>query len=233
MINPIAFRLAVSFIVFFALCQSLSANNSFTVNANIVSEPSLRGLSEAPNKPALGVNIEWNNTNNFFIGGALQVAAPLEIQQREQSILIYTGWQNELTDDLALGLSASYREFPGSTKEWDYSEFNVGLSWAEHLDVELAYSPNYYEHDTNAVSLALRTLRPISREVFLAFESGAMSFSRDDFESYQYAELGIGYRKKQFISELSYTRTSNEGESLFGTLSVAPKFKLTLSYLLK
>jgi len=227
----IRFVLIYLFILFTS--QSLYANSTVTLETFFVSELSLRGLTEAPDKPAIGFNLEWSAKENMYIGSTVIVARSLPVQQREKSIAIYAGIQQQLSDDIALGLSASYREFPGSTKEWDYSELNFALGIADVVDIELAYSPNYYEHDTNAWFLSARSIRSISRDFFAGLEIGAGTFSREVFDNYQYAEFGIGYRKKRFVSELSLLKASNDGESIFGTIAQESGLRLKLSYLLK
>jgi len=125
-------------------CSPLHANDNITLSTFAVSQQSHRGLAETPNGPAVGLNAEWSK-DKVHIGSTVQSSRSVPVQQREQSFLVYAGWQQTIKDDLAVGFDISHRIFPGSTKEWDYSELNIGLAWSDKYRLELAYSPDYYE----------------------------------------------------------------------------------------
>lgn len=210
-----------------------AADQTATIEAFAASEPVYRGVSEAAGRPTLGVSLEWSLNADFFVGATAQASDTPVIQQRERQLMFLAGWQKAWTDDVSLGLSISHRAFPGSTKDWDSTELHAAVGIAHVGSLELSYSPDYYDHNTRAVSAVLRTNRELTRHFFVSAEAGAVEFSSARWPDYQYALVGLGLRHNQFVLEARSSIATNEGENFFGEPLDAPRLMLQMSYLFR
>ena len=205
-------------------------SDSLAIETTLSSEVAYRGLSETSGQPAIGVSLEWASANNLFAGATFSEGDVQGVQQRERAYSLYGGWQTKLAEDWTFGASVSYREFPGSTKEWDFVEYQSAIGWRDRLSLELAWSPNYYEHNTESFAVTARAFQPLTRLVYFGAEVGSVALSRDDFFDYQHASVSVGLRHDRWLTELSYTKATDEGSLLFGQPLEAPGLLLELSY---
>ncbi len=215
------------------LAPGTAAADSLAIEAMAVSEVAYRGVSETFGRPAVGLNIEWAGMNNVHAGlSFLEGDAPTE-RQRERSLNLYLGWQTEFAEDWVAGTSIGYRAFPESTKEWDFVEYQAAIGWRDRLSLELAWSPDYYDHDTESFAVAIRGFQPLSRSFYMSAELGTVDLTWRDITDYRYGSVAIGFRHDRWVAELSHTQATNEGRNLFGVPLETPDLLLELSYLVR
>ena len=175
-----------------------------------------RGTTETGNNPVLGVAIDWQATKRSFVGVEAHQAEVDGVAQRHRSFLIYAGAGVALGEDwYATGL-VSHREYPGSGREWDLTEFRVQLDHTAGWTFGVDYSPDYYEHDTTSVAAEVAYRRDLNRRVYAYASVGAIEFSQSQFPDYQFGSLGAGLRLGQVVFDISYRANTEGNDSSFG-----------------
>ncbi len=206
--------------------------DSLAIEAVAVSEIAYRGVTES-DRPAIGFNVEWAGMNDVHAGISFLEGDAPTVRQRQRSVHPYVGWQTEIDTDWVAGASIGYRVFPQSTKDWDFVEYQMAIGWRDRLSLELAWSPNYYAHNTESLVVAIRGFQPLSRSFYLSGELGSVDLNWRNITDYQYGSLAIGFRHDRWVAELSHTRATDEGSDLFGVPLEAPHLLLELSYLVR
>ena len=215
------------------LASGAATADALAIEATAVSEVAYRGVSETFARPAIGCNVEWAGMNGAHAGLSFLEGRAPAVRQRERSVNLYLGWQTEFAKDWMAATSIGYRAFPESTKEWNFVEYQVAIGWEDKLSLELAWSPNYYDHNTESLAVAVRGFQPLSRSFYVSAELGAVDLSWRDISGYRYGSVAIGLRHDRWLAELSHTRATDEGLELFGAPLETPGLLLELSYLLR
>ena len=219
-----------------AVCAAWSCNShadSLTVEASAFSETAYRGLSESFGHAALGIDVEWAGARGLHAGLSYREADTRPVRQRERSISTYVGWQTSFTNDWIAGTTLVHRAFPGATKEWDSFEVQAAIGWRDRLSLEVAWSPDYYSHNTEMLALTLRALQPLSRSFYASAELGTVDADWRDISRYSYGQVAIGLRRDRWLLEVSHARSTNEGENLFGERLDPPELLFEVSYLIR
>lgn len=216
-----------------ALAPGAAFADSLAIEATAVSEVAYRGVSETFDRAAIGLNVEWAGRRNVHAGLSFLEGDAPAVRQRERSINLYAGWQTEFAQDWVAGTSIAYRAFPESTKDWDFVEYQAAIGWRDRLSLELAWSPDYYDHDTESFAVAIRGFQPLSRSFYMSAELGTVELTWRDISDYQYGSLALGFRRDRWVAELSHTRATNEGRNLFGEPLETPDLLLEFSYLVR
>jgi len=201
----------------------VSAPNGWAGEVEVVvqgaSDYLYRGTTETGNNPVLGVAIDWQATKRSFVGVEAHQAEVDGVAQRHRSFLIYAGTGVALGDKWYATALVSHREYPGSGREWDFTEFGVQLDHTAGWTFSVDYSPDYYEHNTTSVAAELGYRRDLSRRVYAYASVGAIEFSQSRFPDYQFGSVGAGLRLGQVVFDLSYHTNTEGNDSSFGMAS--------------
>ncbi len=197
-----------------------SAPNSWAGEVDVVVQGAsnwiYRGTTETGNNPVLGVSIDWQATERSFVGVEAHQAEVDGVAQRHRSFLFYAGTGIALNDKwYATGL-VSHREYPGSGREWDLTEFRVQLDHTAGWTFSVDYSPDYYEHNTTSVAAEVGYRRDLSRRLYAYASVGAIEFSESQFPDYQFGSVGAGFRLRNVVFDLSYHANTEGNDSSFG-----------------
>ena len=215
------------------LASGTATADALVIEATAVSEVAYRGVSETFARSAIGCNVEWAGMNGAHAGLSFLEGSAPAVRQRERSVNLYLGWQTEFAKDWMAATSISYRAFPESTKEWNFVEYQAAIGWGDKLSLELAWSPNYYDHNTESFAVAIRGFQPLSRSFYMSAELGTVDLSWRDISGYRYGSVAIGLRHDRWLAELSHTWATDEGLELFGAPLETPDLLLELSYLIR
>ncbi len=218
----------------FLQCLLVSSANGQVLNPSVVlnlnSEPIYRGISESANKQSASLNIDLPLSTKWLVGiGASSVLSGSN-KQRDRSITSHVGYNHEVGNKIVLGGALVHRAFPGSIKEWDYSEIQASLRWKDNVGLTLVYSDNYYDHDTAALIAELDLFQPITASSYWLASLGSTQFDNAVISEYVYANLGLGWRKGPITAEVKYGYTARENVVLFGDVIESPKLLFSLTY---
>ena len=222
--------LAVFVCVGFAARDARAAEDVSVVFLS-TSDSVYRGVSEVDGEPAIAASVTWQPRDAFFLGVSGRFADPPNARQRHNSIDAYLGTTKAINDQWLGTLSVLRREFPGSVKEWQYTEYNAELSHANGLRLNYAFAPDYYAHNTRASLVEIEKTTFLSEHWYTRFESGAVALSSDRFDDYQYVSAGFGYTQDRLSLDVSYVWNSQDGSVLFGPNAVeSPGLVVGFSY---
>ena len=197
---------------------------------NVESEPIYRGISESLNNRAAAINIDLSLSPNWLVGIGASSALSRGTQQRDRSITSHISYNRELGERVVLGGAIVHRAFPGSIKEWDFTEIQSSIRWDDTFTFTLAHSDNYYDHQTTALSASVDWFRPISARSYLTATLGSTRFDNTVISEYVFSNVGLGWRKGPVTAELSYGYTSRNNIILFGEAIKSPELQLNLTY---
>ncbi|MEM7281555.1 MAG: hypothetical protein AAF438_07995 [Pseudomonadota bacterium] len=196
-----------------------SANLSLVVLAT--SDWTYHGVSETRGEPSVGINLDWQPTRHLFLGVEAHQGRVSAERQREGSVMGYIGTGWSLSENWYGTLALQQREFPGSTKEWDITEFTTSFTHDSGLRASLSYSPDYYEHNTEAANIEIGYVHQSNRRWHWSFEAGTTEFFEDEprFVDYQYARAGIGLSFGRSNVNVAYAWTNASATETFGAES--------------
>ena len=175
-----------------------------------------RGTTETGNNPVVGLSLDWQATKRSFIGIEAHQAEVDGVAQRHRSVLVYAGTGLALSEKWYASGVVSHREYPGSGREWDFTEFKVQLDHTAGWTFAVDYSPDYYEHNTASVAAELGFRRELSRRVYGYASIGAIEFSESQFPDYQFGAIGAGFRLGRAVLDISYHANTEGNDSTFG-----------------
>ncbi|MFK8020539.1 MAG: hypothetical protein AB8B86_12265 [Pseudomonadales bacterium] len=219
-------------IIVFGLSSTYTEAASLVPSAvlSVQSEPIYRGISESLNNSAAAINIDLSLSSNWLAGIGASSALSSGTQQRDRSITSHISYNRELGDRVVLGGAIVHRAFPGSIKEWDFTEIQSSIRWDNSFAFTIAYSDNYYDHQTTALSTSLDWFRPLSARSYLTATVGSTYFDNTVISQYTYSNIGLGWRSGPITAELSYGYTSRNNTILFGEPIKSPELQLNLTY---
>ena len=179
------------------------------------------GTTETRGEPAAGVAIDWQINAHVFAGAEIHQAVVDGDPQRHRSTRFYAGAGTPLSNRWFLSGSLSHREFPGGRKEWGITEVDVQLDGRlgdrGRLRLNADYSPDYYAHNTQAVSLEGRYLVDLHPHWYCYASLGAIEFERDSVISdYRFGSVGVGARWRGLTVDLSWRGNSAGADESFG-----------------
>lgn len=222
-----------------SLCSAVAlaepAAGSLGFVTQISSDWLYHGTTETLGEPVLGINAEWQSNGATFAGiEAHQARMPAE-PQRQRSVMAYLGTGFALSESWFTTLSVQHREFPGSVKEWDFTEVSIDLAHRSGFGLRMDYAPDYYEHDIRAFAAEVRLSRPITPRSYWYAEVGALELSNEQsFDDHQYAQLGVGTSVSSLNLDLAYVWNSQGRDNTFGRERYSPaKLVLQVAYRLR
>lgn len=192
------------------------------------------GTTETRGEPSIGINGEWRAQPALFLGFEAHEANVRADRQRQRSISAYIGIDQSLGENWYTALSLQHREFPGSIKEWDFTEVILQFAYLDNVSLSLDYSPNYYARGTKGFGGVLSYTRNISRRTYWSAEVGSQQLSESRFVDYEYARLALGLSTSKLNIDISYGWNSEDGNLLFGNEPLlSPELLLQVSYRIK
>jgi len=199
---------------------SCGAPNSHAGEAEIVLQGAsnwiYRGTTETGNNPAIGIAVDWQVSDRSFVGFEAHQAEVDGVSQRHRSFLVYAGTGLALNERWYASGVVSHREFPGSGREWDFTEFKAQLDHTAGWTLSVDFSPDYYEHNTRSVAAEVGFRRDVTKRVYAYASVGAIEFSESQFPDYRYGSIGAGIRIGQVVLDLGYHANSEGNDSTFG-----------------
>ena len=216
------------------LSGALAAEPTVAVTARYVSDWYYHGTTETLGGAALGVNVHWASDAWFagLEGHQAEEDAPL---QRQRSVMAYLGRSFALTDLWHGSLAVAHREFPGSVKEWDYTELQLAARHRNGFEARLDYSPDYYEHDSASLAGTVRWVRELGPRGYGYAEAGLVHLTNESqWQGHEFASVGAGMNWRSLSGDLSY-RWNSEGQGNdFGQEAYSPsQFVLELAWRLR
>ena len=219
-------------------CCSLHGENASATEVEIVALASsdyiYHGTTETGGNPAAGLAIDWQVTPRTFFGVEAHQAEVDGQPQRHRSVMVYAGAGFELGADWFATATVTHREFPKAVKEWDFTEFRVQLDHQSGWGASFDYSPDYYEHDTEAYVAEVRYQRDLNPNLYVYGALGALEFSADQFTDYRFGTVGFGYRLGPVVLDLAYLANSEGDDTEFGRAAYSdPSVIAALSWRLR
>ena len=195
-----------------SLLAGIAHANELEIVALASSDYIYHGTTETNGNPAVGFAIDWQVTQRGFFGVEAHQAEVDGQPQRHRSVMVYAGAGFELGTDWFATAVVTHREFPKAVKEWDFTEFRLQLDHQSGWGATFDYSPDYYEHKTEAYTAEVRYQRELNESLYLHGSIGAVELSARRFTDYRYGTIGLGYRLGNAVLDLSYL-VNSEGDS--------------------
>lgn len=132
-------------------CGGVSANE---IEANIAlsTDYVFRGFSQTEEDPAISGGLDYSFDGGVYFGTWASNVDFGEDYDTSIEIDLYAGYEFDLSDTASLDLSALYYIYPGETGELNYSEY-IATADIGNASFGVAYSPDYFGADTDAVVL--------------------------------------------------------------------------------
>lgn len=177
-----------------------------------------RGVSQTQEDPALQAEIDLEHRSGFYAGlWASSIdftAAGEEDDGIDYELDGYLGWAGELRPGLELDLVLTRAAYPGARRgyDYDYTELEGTLSFAEYYHVGLAYSPDIFGLGGKGYYWNLGGEWPLGESGFgLKAQVGHYDLQDPLGDSYNDYLLALTREFGPFHAELQYTDTSSYG----------------------
>lgn len=176
------------------------------------------GVSETNGEPTIGFNLDYQPLPHLFFGLEAHQGRVENLRQRQGSVMGYLGTGKTLFKNWYATLAIQHREFPGSTKEWDFTEFTNTFTHQSGFSTQVSYSPDYYEHDVEALHFQADYTHQTQSRWFWRVQAGATQFfsGGPGFVNYEHALVGIGTSVNRWNVTASYAWTSAGPDDDFG-----------------
>jgi len=213
---------------------SSSVAGDVQIVAQVASNWTYRGTTETGDNPAIGIAVDWQATERVFVGVEMHQAEVDAVSQRHRSFLVYAGAGMTLGKKwYATGL-VSHREFPGSAREWDTTEFGLQFDHTAGWTFGVDYSPDYYEHNTAAIAADIGYRHELGRHLYVYGNVGVIEFSESRFPDYGFGSIGTGVRLGRVVLDVSYRANTEGSDSRFGMAPLSnPGFVAQLNWRLR
>ncbi|QWP75486.1 TorF family putative porin [Lysobacter sp. K5869] len=180
-----------------------------------------RGVSQTQEDPALQAEINLEHRSGFYAGlwgSSIDFTAPGEENDGVHYELDgYVGWAGELRPGLDLDVVLTRAAYPGAKRgfDYDYTELEGTLSFAEHYHVGLAYSPDIFGLGGKGYYWNVGGEWPLGESGFgLKVQVGYYDLQDPLGDSYNDYLLAVTRDFGPFHAELQYTTTSSYGPNI-------------------
>ena len=217
------------------LVASVAAAADVEVVAQASSDWMYHGLSETRGQPTFGLAADWQISARAFAGVELHQAVVKGRPQRQRSVMVYAGLGYPIGERFYASVNVQHREFPKAVKEWDFTEFEARLNHDSGWNLAVAFSPDYYEHNTRSVAAELGYRRQLTENFYAYAGVGLMEFSEDArFTDYRFGQVGGGYQLHRWVLDVAYRRNSEGPDTEFGRETYSsPKVVASLTWRLR
>lgn len=187
-----------------------------------------RGVSQTQEKAALQAEINLEHSSGFYVGlwgSSIDfTAAGEENDGIHYELDGYIGWAGELRPGLDLDVVLTRAAYPGARSgfDYDYTELEGTLSFAEHYHVGLAYSPDIFGLGGKGYYWNAGGEWPLGESGFgLKAQVGYYDLEDAAGDSYNDYLLALTKDFGPVHAELQYTDTSSYGPELAEALDDA------------
>lgn len=187
-----------------------------------------RGVSQTQEDPALQAEIELEHRSGFYAGlWASSIdftAAGEEDDGIDYELDGYLGWAGELRPGLDLDLVLTRAAYPGARRgyDYDYTELEATLGFAEHYHAGLAYSPDIFGLGGRGYYWNAGAEWPLGESGFgLKVQVGHYDLEDAAGDSYQDYLIALTREFGPVQAQLQYTDTSSYGAELSEALDDA------------
>jgi uncharacterized protein (TIGR02001 family) len=207
-----------------------SADAPWSVRGSVsaMSDYVWRGVSQTQEDPAVQAEINLEHSSGFYVGlWASSIdftGAGEEDDGIDYELDGYLGWAGELRPGLELDLVLTRAAYPGARKgfDYDYTELEGTLSFAEYYHVGLAYSPDIFGLGGKGYYWNAGGEWPLGDSGFgLKAQFGHYDLQDAAGDSYNDYLLGVTREFGPVKAELQYTDTSSYGSRLSEALDDA------------
>lgn len=201
---------------------------SVSGNVTALSDYIWRGVSQTQEDPALQAEIDLQHRSGVTIGAWASTidftAAGEEDDGIDYELDVYLGWSGELRPGLELEATVTRAMYPGARRgfDYDYTEFEGVLSFAEHYHVGAAYSPDIFGLGGKGYYYHAGAEWPLGDSGFgLKAQVGHYDLQDAAGDSYNDYLIALTRDFGPIHAELQYTDTSSYGEELSEALDDA------------
>jgi uncharacterized protein (TIGR02001 family) len=195
---------------------------------SVLSDYVWRGVSQTQEDPALQAEINLEHRSGFYVGlwgSSIDfTAADEEDDGIDYELDGYIGWAGELRPGLELDVVLTRAAYPGARSgfDYDYTELEGTLSFAEYYHVGLAYSPDIFGLGGKGYYWNAGGEWPLGESGFgLKAQVGYYDLEDAAGDSYNDYLLALTKDFGPVHAELQYTDTSSYGPELAEALDDA------------
>lgn len=207
---------------------STQAHWSIRGSVTAMSDYVWRGVSQTQEDPAVQAEINLEHASGFYVGLWASSIDFTGVGEEDDGIDYeldgYLGWSGELRPGLDLDLVLTRAAYPSARKgfDYDYTELEGTLSFAEHYHVGLAYSPDIFGLGGKGYYWNAGGEWPLGDSGFgLKAQLGHYDLQDAAGDSYNDYLLGLTREFGPVKAELQYTDTSSYGPRLSEALDDA------------
>ncbi|MGO1072782.1 TorF family putative porin [Lysobacter sp. CA199] len=188
---------------------------------SVLSDYVWRGVSQTQEDPAVQAEINLEHRSGFYAGlwaSSIDFTASGEEDDGvDYELDGYLGWAGELRPGLELDVALTRAAYPGARSgfEYDYTELEGTLSFAEYYHVGLAYSPDIFGLGGRGYYWNAGGEWPLGESGFgLKAQIGHYDLEDAAGDSYNDYLLALTRQFGPVQAELQYTDTSSYGPEL-------------------
>lgn len=190
-------------------------------SVGLLSDYVWRGVSQTQEDPALQAEVNLEHQSGFYAGlWASSIdftAAGEEDDGIDYELDGYLGWAGELRPGLELDVVLTRAAYPGARRgyDYDYTELETTLGFAEHYHVGLAYSPDIFGLGGKGYYWNAGGEWPLGESGFgLKLQVGHYDLDDAAGDSYQDYLIALTREFGPVQAQLQYTDTSSYGPEL-------------------
>ncbi len=181
-----------------------------SANAGIYSDYAFRGISQTDEDPSLQIGVDAAMDNGFYVGAW---GSNVDFNDNGEGTLevdLYTGFTNNITEELSYDVGAIYYAYPGADSSLDYDfweiSFGMGYNFGDvAASASVNYSPEYFGDTGDAFYYAVGADVPVMEDFTVSAHVGYQDI--DDSESYTDWSVGVGYSYEGLDFSVAYVDT--------------------------
>jgi uncharacterized protein (TIGR02001 family) len=197
-------------------------------SASVLSDYVWRGVSQTGGDPALQGELYLEHASGFYVGGwasTVDFTGPGEDDDGiDWELDAIVGWSGALGENAEIDVFLSRVVFPGSKDgfDYDYTELEVDVSFAEYFTVGVAYSNDIFNLGGKGIYYFGGAELPLGDSgIGLLLNAGHYDLEDAAGDSYNDYLVGLARDFGPIRAELHYTDTSGYGEELSENLDDA------------
>jgi uncharacterized protein (TIGR02001 family) len=197
------------------------ADSGIEISANVAmtSDYVWRGVSQTSQGPAIQGGFDLSHKSGIYVG---TWGSNINFGDSQMEFDLYGGYATQFEGGLGLDVGAIQYYYPGgpSTKEYDFTEFFLGLSYSVSgvgLSTKYSYSPDFGATvlDATAQYIEAGVEYTVKKVTFAAHYGHSFGDAFTTPDSYDDYSVGISTELMGLGLDLSYYDTNDDGETLF------------------
>ncbi|MBF0381551.1 MAG: hypothetical protein HQL69_11065 [Magnetococcales bacterium] len=193
----------------------------FDLSANVAMTTDYvwRGVSQTSEGPAVQGGFDLSHKSGFYLG---TWGSNVDFGDSQMEFDLYGGYATEVAGGLGLDLGVIQYYYPGGpgSKEYDFTEFYLGLSYSVAdigLSTKYSYSSDFgaSTSDDSAQYIEVGvdyTMGPVTAAAHYGYSYGDAFTTPDSYSDYSF---GLSTELKGLGLDISYYGTNDDGETLF------------------